>query len=100
MMPPAIKILHEVATAHGFTLAEIRSLSQKSDIPLYNARCEAARRLHAERNMSLSMIGRFLGGRGHTAIRRMLDGELRQKTIADSRRKRLENKTKNMEESP
>ena len=99
MMPPAIKILHEVATAHGFTLAEIRSPSRKGGIPMFNARREAARRLHTERHLSLSMIGRFLGGRDHTTIRRMLDDDLRQSSIDDQRRKRLEKQTKNMEES-
>jgi chromosomal replication initiation ATPase DnaA len=90
MMPPAIRILHEVATAHGFTLAEIRSSDKKGGDPMFKARSEAARRLRAERGLPLSMIGRFLGGRDHSTIRRMLDDEVRQTSIAESRRKRSE----------
>jgi chromosomal replication initiation ATPase DnaA len=79
MMPPAIQVLADVAAAHGLTLQELRAPGRKGGTPLFLARRDAARRLRDERGLSAAQIGRFLGGRDHSTIYRMLDDDYRQR---------------------
>jgi chromosomal replication initiation ATPase DnaA len=71
-LDPRMKIICEVARAHGTTADILRS---KADTyRLRGARREAYRRLRDERGMSLPRIGRFMGGRHHTTILSALNG--------------------------
>lgn len=82
MMPPPIQIIADVAASRGITMAALRAPGRKGGAPMFEARSEAARRLRTERGLSLNQIGRYLGGRHHTVVLRMIDEAFRQRTIA------------------
>lgn len=59
-------ILAQVAEKHGFTIAEMKSVSRKR--PVAYARFEAAYRMKAERGMSYYQISKVLARDDHTSI--------------------------------
>jgi hypothetical protein len=97
-MFPSLQVLAEVAAAHGLSVGllrgRIKGLSCKlkgpSQIMLFEARREAAKRLRTERGLSLAQIGRFLGGRDHSTVLRMVDDAYRQRHIARMARRHTE----------
>ena|ERR1700722_9686529 len=95
---PSLQVLAEVAAAHGITMellrGRVRGLSDKLKGPsqsmLFAARQDAARRLRTERGLSFKQIGRFLGGRDHSSVIRMIDENYRQRHIARNTRRYAE----------
>lgn len=85
MMLPAIQLLADVAAAHGVTLQALRAPGRKGGARMKQARQEAARRLRHERGLTLNQIGRFLGGRHHTTIMRMIDDCVRERCLRKTR---------------
>ena len=86
---PSLQVLAEVAAAHGFAVTVLRS-NWRGPAKLFYARRDAAKRLRVERGLSLNQIGRFLGGRDHATILRMVDDEYRQRNIARNVRRYAE----------
>jgi chromosomal replication initiation ATPase DnaA len=86
---PSLQVLAEVAAAHGFSVMVLRS-NWRGPSQLFAARQEAAKRLRTERGLSLNQIGRFLGGRDHSTVLRMVDDDYRRRQMARMTRRDAE----------
>lgn len=89
---PSLQVLAEVAAAHGFAVTVLRS-NWRGPAKLFAARRDAAKRLRTERGLSLNQIGRFLGGRDHSTILRMIDDDYRHRHIARNTRRYAEQRS-------